>query len=173
MRESRGLSLIEVMIAFSIISVVFLALAMSQITGFRTTRVSLEASAARDLASRQIEVIRGYGYPTYARQITATGVYAGCTTVSPNGSSADVDVAFPTCRGSDDTISNFPGYIVSWSIAPSDDVPARDPPALYDVDVTVTKGTLTYVLASYLSCADAGEFSTTGVSCPRESLLTP
>lgn len=168
MRHSQaGLSLIEVLISFSIVSIVFLALAMSQVYGFRTTRDSLEASTARDLASEQIEVIRGYGYASYGKR---TG-YAGCSTTSPIGASNDFDEGFPTCSGIDNSIANFPGYTVSWTIAPSDDIPTTDPPALYDVEVTVERDDLTYVLSSYLSCADAGDLSVTNVPCPEESLL--
>lgn len=175
MKNAQGLSLIEVLVAFAVISIVFMALAMSQLTGFRATRDSVEASTARDLASRQIEIIRGYGYATYAQRTTVLGIFAGCATTSPTGSSAELDVPapFPNCTGSDSDITNFPGYTVSWTIAPSDDVRTTDPPALYDVDVTVSRDDFTYTLASYLSCADAGELSVTGVSCPEESLLTP
>ncbi len=173
MRDARGLSLVEVLVAFAVIAVVFMALAMSQLTGFRATRDSAEASTARDLASRQLEIIRGYGYATYAKRTTVLGVYAGCATTSPTGSSAELDRAspFPTCVGNDGDLANFPGYTVSWTVAPADDVLATDPPALYDVSVTVTRGDFAYTLASYLSCADAGELSVTGVSCPEESLL--
>lgn len=171
MRQSQGLSLIEVLVAFSIISIVFLALAMSQVVGFRTTQDSLEASSARDLAARQIEVIRGYGYAVYGPR---TG-YTGCNseTSAPAGSSQDFDLAFPSCAGSDSTVIGFPGYTVSWDIAPAANVPVTTPPALYDVEVTVTREDLTYILASYLSCADAGEFSVTGVACPSATVLTP
>lgn len=171
MRNAQGLSLIEVLISFSIMSIVFLALAMSQVYGFRTTRDSLEASTARDLASEQIEIIRGYGYTTYAKRTNPA--YAGCPTISPSGSNDNVDAGFPDCSGSDDTVANFPGYTLAWEIAPSDGVSATDPPALYDVEVTVERDDLTYTLSNYLSCADAGEFSVTGVSCPSNSLLMP
>lgn len=177
MRTSQGLSLIEVLVAFSIISIVFLALAMSQTTGFRVTRDAIAVSTARDIASRQIEIIRGYGYVTYGRRAatTTTPVYAGCATTSPSGSGQDIDAAgfIPRCSGTDNAITNFPNYVVSWSITPSDDVPATDPPALYDVEVRAGRGNTNYVLSTYLSCADAGELSVTGVPCPRQSLLTP
>ncbi len=158
MRESQGLSLIEVLISFSIMSIVFLALAMSQVYGFRTTRDSLEASTARDLASEQIEVIRGYGYASYQN----------CPATSPIGASADFDNGFPTCSGSDSRISNFPGYTLAWAIALPDNIPVTDPPFLLGVEVTVQRDDLSYVLASYLSCADAGDLSVTDIPCPDD-----
>lgn len=160
MRNTQGLSLIEVLISFSIMSIVFLALAMSQVYGFRTTRDALEASTARDLASEQIEIIRSYGYASYQ----------DCPTTSPSGASADFDDGFPTCSGSDDTINNFPGYTVAWTIALPDDTRVRvtDPPFLLDVEVTARRDDLTYVLASYLSCADAGDLSVTNIPCPED-----
>lgn len=183
MKNAQGLSLLEVLIAFAVVSITFLALAMSQLTGFRVTRDSAEAATARDLASRQIEIIRGYGYATYGKRtaVTATGTvttpYEGCPT-NPAGSSAELDSAspFPNCAGSDIAITNFPGYTVSWAVAPSADAAPTggaptDPPALYNVNVTVTRDDFTYVLASYLSCADAGETSNTGIVCPAGSLL--
>lgn len=171
MNRASGLSLLEVLVSLAVSSVVFLALALSQLTGFRTTRGAQEAASARDLASRQIEVIRSYGYAVYAERGAASGAFAGCPGSSPAGSSADVDAAFPNCAGSDDSVAGFPGYTVSWTVAPAGGVRLTDPPALYGVDVTVTKDDLTYALASYLSCADAGELSVTGIVCPDESLL--
>ena len=171
MNHASGLSLLEVLVSFAVSAIVFLALALSQLTGFRTTRDSQEAASARDLATRQMEVIRSHGYAVYAERTTVLGTFAGCASSSPTGSSAEVEAAFPNCTGSDHSVSGFPGYTVSWTIAPSDGVTPTDPPALYDVDVVVTRGDLTYALASYLSCADAGELSVTGVVCPDESLL--
>lgn len=158
MRGSQGLSLIEVLISFSIISIVFLALAMSQIYGFRTTRDALEAATARDLASEQIEIIRSHGYVSYQ----------DCPTTSPTGASADFDDGFPTCSGSDDSITNFPGYTVAWTITLPDGIPVTDPPFLLGVEVTAQRDDLTYVLASYLSCADAGDLSVTNIPCPED-----
>lgn len=158
-KMEQGLSLIEVLVALSIISIVFLALAMSQVFGFRTARDSLEASTARDLASRQIEVIRSYGYASYA----------GCPTSMPSGTVA------PICSGSETDTSN-PGYTVAWEItnAPPG-IPTTTPPALLGVRVETQYGPQSnrraYTLASYLSCADAGNLSVTNVPCPETSLL--
>jgi type II secretory pathway pseudopilin PulG len=158
MRNTQGLSLIEVLVSFSVVSIVFLALAMSQVFGFRTTRDSLEASTARDLASEQIEIIRSYGYISYQ----------DCPSTSPSGASANFSDGFPSCSGSDDSIDNFPGYTLAWAIALPDDVPVTDPPFLLDVEVTVQRDDLIYVLASYLSCADAGDLSVTNIPCPED-----
>lgn len=158
MKSAQGVSLIEVLISFSIISVVFLALAASQVTGFRVTRDSLDAAAARDLASEQIETIRSHGY----------AAYQGCPDASPSGASDDFDSGFPNCSGSDSTINNFPGYTLTWAISLPDGVPVMDPPFLLDVEVTAQRDDLNYVLASYLSCADAGDLSVTNVPCPDD-----
>lgn len=160
MRKAQGLTIIEVLVSFSIVSIVFLALAMSQVFGFRTTRNSLEASTARDLASEQIEIIRSHGYIAYQ----------DCPTTSPSGASTDFDAAFPTCSGSDGSTDSFPGYTLDWAIAPPDVTRVRvtDPPFLLDVEVSVQRDDLTYVLASYLSCADAGDLSVTNIPCPDD-----
>lgn len=156
--SQQGLSLIEVLVAFSIVSIAFLALAMSQILGFRTTRDSLEAATARDLASEQMEVIRSYGYASYQ----------GCPDISPPAPA-------PACSGSANDTSN-PGYTMTWSVmnAPSG-TPVTTPPALLGLMVEMQHGPesnrRTYTLASYLSCADTSDLSVTSVPCPEDSLL--
>lgn len=162
-RSQEGLSLIEVLVAFSIVSIAFLALAMSQILGFRTTRDSLDAATARDLASEQMEIIRSYGYASYAER-PGPPAFAGC----PTASSADA----PPCSG-----SKVKGnYTVRWEITKTSSAfRATTPPALLSVTVETDYGVeaerRTYTLASYLSCADASDLSVTSVPCPENSLL--
>ena len=162
MRRTDGLSLIEILIAFAIISVTFTALMMSQITGFRVTRSSAQASLARDVASEHMYVLRSYGFHNYED----CGV-----------GNTPVDATSPACSGSQ-AVPNQNGYTLSWTITNNptrSDGTAFNPvvtdPHLLGVNVTVSWGDGDYTLSSFLSCADVGEFSSTSVPCPVSSLL--
>lgn len=158
MRSQAGLSLLELLIAFVIITIAFLALAMSQVTGLRTTRDALDVSVARDIASRQMEQMRGLGY-FYFKDCPST--------------SASVIA----CEKSGQTVSGNPGYTLSWKATNQPKNPANTsatltmlPAPLISVEITVAWRGKTYRLASYLSCADAGELSSTSVACPIGSM---
>jgi type II secretory pathway pseudopilin PulG len=153
MNKQIGLSLVELLIALSVMGIALGALVSSQIFSFRVTKESQQTSLAKDIASQQMEKIRGYGY----------GSYANCPGTAP-GSSA------PACSGSE-TVSNYSGYTLSWNITNS---PAAgldlSPPPIVGVTVTVSWDDESYILSTYLSCADAGDFSSTNVPCPIESM---
>lgn len=158
MRSQAGLSLLELLIAFVIITIAFLALAMSQVTGLRTTRDALDVSVARDIASRQMEQMRGLGH-FYFKDCPATST------------------SVMACEKSNQAVSGYPGYTLSWRATNQPQNPANtsaalvmSPSPLVSVEVTVAWRGKTYRLASYLSCADAGELSSTSVACPKESM---
>lgn len=169
MKQQTGLGIVEIMVAISIIGIAFVALAFSQVYSFRTTGNSQKTAIAKDAASKKMEEIRGVGYETYRT----------CAASSTNTS----------CVASGQTVTNQPGYSLAWSITnqpknPSDltktlptpdvDANGRPKPSLVGVTVTVSwqegSSPKTYVISSYLSCADAGDFSSTNVPCPKESL---
>lgn len=158
MRSQAGLSLLELLIAFVIITVAFLALAMSQVTGLRTTRDALDVSVARDIASRQMEQMRGLGH-FYFKDCPATST------------------SVMACEKSGQAVPEHPGYTLAWRATNQPQNPANtstalvmSPPPLVSVGVTVAWRGKTYRLASYLSCADAGELSSTSVACPKTSM---
>jgi type II secretory pathway pseudopilin PulG len=169
MKLQSGLGIVEIMVAISIIGIAFVALAFSQVHSFRTTADSQKTALAKDIASKKMEEIRGLGY----------GAYRSCVPASTDTS----------CVASGQTISNQLGYSLAWTITnqpknPSDltktlPVPENDTngipkPALVGVTVTVSwqegSAAKSYVLSSYLSCADAGDFSSTTVPCPTASI---
>jgi hypothetical protein len=135
--------------------VVFGVLASSQVLGFRVTRDSAETALARDLATKQMELIRAYGY----------GTYKGCpgTAVSQTG--------IPACSAQNQPTDKA-GYTMSWSLTNRPQgIPVLSPPPLVGVNVTVSYRGKSYVLSSYLSCADGGDYSFTNANCPSESLI--
>jgi prepilin-type N-terminal cleavage/methylation domain-containing protein len=159
MKGQSGLTLVELLIALAVIGIAMAALISSQILSFKVTRDAQKSSLAKDIASQQIEVIRGYGF----------GSYMNCPTTSPSSPA-------PACTGSQ-SVSNYAGYTLAWSITNAPKNPSNltqtlnlTKPALVGVSVTVSWTGGSYVLSSYLSCADAGEFSFTTVPCPAESM---
>jgi prepilin-type N-terminal cleavage/methylation domain-containing protein len=163
MKQQSGLGLVEIIVAIAIIGIAFVALAFSQVYSFQTTGKSQKTAIAKDIASKKMEEIRGLGY----------GTYKGCASGTTN----------TTCVTSNQAVTNQPGYSLSWTITnqpknPSDltkTVTLNNPgPPLVGVTVTVSwqegSSTKNYVLSSYLSCADAGDFSSTNVPCPLASM---
>ncbi len=157
MKSQTGLSLLEVLIAFAVVSVAFLALAMSQVTGLRTTRDALDVSVARDIASQQMEKMRGLGY----------SAFKNCPTTS----------TVMSCEVNDESVPENANYTRSWKVTNQPKNPTNpsatismSPPPLVSVAVTVKWRGKSYDLVSYLSCADAGELSSTGVNCPEGSM---
>jgi type II secretory pathway pseudopilin PulG len=173
MKQNSGLGIIEIMVALAIIGIAFVALAFSQVYSFRVTGNSQKTALAKDIASKKMEEIRGFGYSSFR----------ACPSSTP------ITPPF-ACSASNESVANQAGYSLSWTITnqpknPSDlsqtlSAPsAADPkPSLVGTTVTVSwqegAGTKSYVLSSYLSCADAGDFSSTTVPCPIESMrVTP
>jgi type II secretory pathway pseudopilin PulG len=162
-RSEQGLTLIEVMIALVFTGIAFTALALSQVTGFRVTRSSQEAAIAKDLAMRQAELFRAYGFDPYDR----------CPTTSPADEGL---VGYPACQDQEASIDH-PGFVVKWALTNRPEgTKLMTPPALVEVKVTVEwqtrdAGTKEYFLTTYLSCGDPGEGVTTSVPCPQDSLL--
>ena len=164
MRQSSGISLVEIIVTFSIIAIAFLALTMSQILGFRVTQDSAQSATARDIATQQLETIRGFGYV----------FYQDCPTLNPTVGPACQNASFPAM----DDVPNHQGYTIWWSVtnAPIDITgnainPAELTPALVGIEVRVNWDGGSYDLTSYMSCADAGEFSNNAIFCPSGSLL--
>lgn len=161
MKQSEGLSIVELLVSLAIISIVFVALASSQALGFKTTKQSVEMSTARDVASQQMEIIRSYGYFSYL----------DCPTGEPFLSIA------PACKVEGLTLAEHSGFSLNWEItnAPLNTSGGTINPtggvALVQVDVEVTWDESSFGLTSYLSCADAGDFSMTEVPCPEGSLI--
>lgn len=163
--NNRGISLIEVLIAFAIITIVFVALAMSQVLGFRVTHDSVQVAEARDIATEQLEIIRGFGFPYYQT----------CPDTDPTVGPACQNASFPA----GDTVANHNAYTMRWNItnAPVDEAGNPINPsgtdggvALVGVEVVVSWRDDSYVLSTFLSCADADEFSSSTVPCPKGSL---
>jgi prepilin-type N-terminal cleavage/methylation domain-containing protein len=164
-RSAQGMTLIEVMVALVFTGIAFTALALSQVTGFRVTRSSQETTIAKDLAMRQMELFRSYGFEPFKR----------CPTFDPE---LDGWVGYPECE--DDLLSTeHPGFGVEWEITNNPaGTKVMSPPALIEVNVTVTwnsrvGGAKEFYLTSYLSCGDPGEGATTNVPCPKTSLRAP
>ena len=158
-KHSEGLTLVEILVTITIIGIAFTALAFAQVSGFGVTRSSLEQMTARDLASKRIELIQSYGY----------AFYKGCPTTGPGVT------GIPGCSGSETPNSN-PGFTLTWSVTKdlvAQGIPDRSPedPALVGVNVRVAWQDKSYSLYTYLSCADAGDFSTTNVTCPDKGIL--
>ena len=169
-----GIGLVELLVVISVIGVTFLAMASSQILSLKVTRSAQETAAAKDITSRKMEQIRGYGYFMYANCKDGEG-------------SVYISVA-PGCQGKvtgqSDTSGDLLGhdnYTLSWTIdntpvnprSGGADLSTFSTPPLISISVTASWGSGTsdsYSLQSYLSCADAGEFSFTGVPCPAESM---
>lgn len=165
MRKQSGLGIVEIMVALSIIGIAFVALAFSQVYSFRATGDSQKTAIAKDIASKKMEEIRGLGYATYK----------GCV---PNSTNA-------ACLTSNQSVTNQSGYSLSWVITNQPKNPSKltqtlptpttaNPAALVGVTVTASwqqgSSTKSYVLSSYLSCADAGDFSSTNVPCPKDTI---
>lgn len=164
MKQRSGLSLVELLVAMSVIGIAFAALISSQVFSFKVTKESQQSSIAKDIASQQMETIRGYGY----------AVYKNCPSRLTLSNSAA-----PICSKSGQTISNHSGYTLDWSVTNQPLNPGKtsdsitlSPPPLVGVTVTVKWGNESYVLTSYLSCADAGDSSSTTINCPSDSLRT-
>lgn len=172
-----GVGIVELLVVIAVIGVTFLAMASSQFLSFKVTRAAQETSGAKDIASRKMEQIRGYGYFTYANCRDGEG-------------SVYISVA-PGCQGkitaqndkNGDLLGND-GYTLSWTIDNTPvnprgggaDLATFSTPPLISVSVTASWGNGSadnYSLQSYLSCADAGEFSFTGVPCPAQSMEPP
>lgn len=153
----EGLTIIELLVTIAIIGITFLALAMSQITGFRVTRDSAEAAIAKDAATEQMETIRAWGYEQYK----------GCPAIEPTASDA------PKCEGTA-TLSNNTNLTLQWRVDNRPpEIKPLDPPPLVSVIVTVTNnnGGTDYELYTYLSCADADFLSATQIQCPVTSIV--
>lgn len=163
-RSEHGLTLIEVMVALVFTGIAFTALALSQVTGFRVTRSSQEASIAKDVAMRQIESFRGYGFHPFVM----------CPTIDPEVYDPDAYAGYPTCEGSE-AVAEHPGFTVEWALTNRPEgLPQMSKPALIEVKILVdwqgSGSGKEYPITSYLSCGDPGEFATTDVPCPKESL---
>jgi type II secretory pathway pseudopilin PulG len=173
MKQNSGIGIIEIMVAIAIIGIAFVALAFSQVYSFRVTGNSQKTALAKDIASKKMEEIRGYGY----------GSFRACPATTP------ITPPMP-CSASGQSVSNQAGYSLAWTITNQPKNPsnlsqtlaapsAADPkPSLVGTTVTVSwqegAATKSYVLSSYLSCADASDFSSTNVPCPVESMrVTP
>lgn len=162
-RETKGLTLVEVMVALAFTGIAFTALALSQVTGFRVTRTSQEAAIAKDLALHQMELFRSYGFQPFVR----------CPTFDPE---VDGWVGYPACSGSE-TSSDYPGFVVDWALTNRPlGTKLMTPPSLIEVTITVRwqvreGDSKDFVLTSYLSCGDPGEVGSTDVPCPKASLL--
>lgn len=147
-----GMTLVEVMIAVAIIGIAFVALAFSQVLGFRVTRVSQQTQIARDLATLQMETIRSNGFASYK----------DC-----DGS----DSAPSDCSGKVAS-SDYSDFTVSWDMDNSPPgMAAVSAPALVAVTVSVTWHDQEYALTNYLSCGDPDDESSTTVPCPGETLI--
>lgn len=157
MKSSQGLSLLELLVAFTVVAIAFLALAMAQVTGFRTTRDALDVAAARDVASKHMEQMRALGYVAFKNCPTANSVMA--------------------CSATNTSVAGRPGYALSWRIQTNPPNPANpsatlvmSPPPFLLAEVRVTWRGKRYVITSYFSCADSGELSSTNVECPQASM---
>jgi prepilin-type N-terminal cleavage/methylation domain-containing protein len=169
MKHQSGVSLVELLVALGIASVVFAVLASSQVLGFRVTRESAEVSQARDLATKQMELIRAFGFNMY--NLCPTSLNPDAVALSSSGSSSSSS-SIPTCKAENQPTGKS-GYTMSWTInnQPTG-IKATTPKALVSVNVTVSyKGNKSYTLSTYLSCADAGDFALADVRCPDASLL--
>lgn len=159
-RSNQGLTLVEVLVALVFTGVAFTALALSQVTGFKVTRSSQEAAVARDLATKQLELFRSYGFEPYSE----------CSTFDPEDQGF---VGFPPCEATV-TSDEYPRFTIHWLITDRPrGTPLMSKPALLEIQVEVTWDDKSYELTSYLSCGDPGEYATTKVPCPTESLLGP
>lgn len=153
-RRVAGVTIIELMVALAIVAIAFAALAYAQITGFRVTRSSQGAAIAKDVGMKQLELLRGLGYE----------LYKDCPDGEP------VVEGVPGCTGSR-VDEEHPSFTVHWAITAAPvGVAELDPPALKGVEIHVTWEDTRYDLVGYLSCGDPGEFATTEVPCPSESL---
>lgn len=166
-RSNQGLTLIEVMVALVFTGIAFTALAMSQVTGFRVTRSSQEAAIAKDLAMRQMETFRGYGFDPFVM----------CPTIDADTYKPGTYAGYPSCEGTEMS-SDHPRFTIDWSLSNRPQgTKLMSPPALVETKITVSwddKGrTRDYFLTSYMSCGDPGQFATTDVPCPKDTLLGP
>lgn len=166
-RSNLGLTLIEVMVALVFTGIAFTALALSQVTGFRVTSSSQEAAIAKDLAMRQLESFRGYGFDPFVM----------CPTIDPDVYKPDLYAGYPTCEG-EQTSSEQPRFTITWSMNNRPEgTKLMSPPSLVEAKITVNwdnKGNnREYFLTSYMSCGDPGQFATTDVPCPKDTLLGP
>lgn len=169
-----GIGMVELLVVIAVIGVTFLAMASSQILSFKVTQTAQETAAAKDIAARKMEQIRGYGYFAYAK----------C-----NGGEGSVYISVaPGCKGEitkqtdkNGDLLGHENYTLSWTVDNTPENPRGGgadlstfaTPPLISVSVTAAWGRSaadSYSLQSYLSCADAGEFSFTGVPCPAKSM---
>lgn len=163
-RSEQGLTLVEVLVALVFTGIAFTALALSQVTGFNVTRSSQETAIARDLAMRQVELFRSYGFQPFDL----------CPTIDPEVKDPYAYDGYPPCEGSE-SLAEHPGFTLEWALTNRPQgLPLMSKPALIEAAVTVhwqgKGGGKNYPITSYLSCGDPGEFATTGVPCPKESL---
>lgn len=172
-----GIGIVELLVVIAVIGVTFLAMASSQFLSFKVTRTAQETAAAKDIAARKMEQIRGYGY----------FIYADC---NDGEGTLYISVA-PGCKGKvtgqNDQNGDLLGhdkYTLTWTIdntpvnprSGGADLATFATPPLISISVTASWGNGSadsYSLQSYLSCADAGEFSFTGVPCPAQSMEPP
>jgi len=165
MKTSAGVTLIELVVVIVILGVSFSAMVFSQVLGFKITRESQKASVVKDITTEKIEEIRAYGYFIYKDCV-------GSSSGSPAIASA------PPCSGTE--TSSYAGYQTSWTVTKepvhpmdtSTTLTGFTAPPLISIEVTATgdNGSESYTLMSYLSCADAGEFSFTDSPCPQNSM---
>jgi type II secretory pathway pseudopilin PulG len=159
-RDSEGITLVEVLVAMVFTGLAFTALALSQVTGFRVTRSSQESAIARDLATRQLETFRAYGFDPYVM----------CP-IPPESYKPDSYAGYPECQGSVSS-TDHKGFTTDWDLSTRPvGTKLMSKPALIEARITVSWDDNEYHLTSYLSCGDPGEFATTDVPCPVESLL--
>ena len=165
MKTNAGVTLIELVVVIVILGVSFTAMVFSQVLGFKITRESQKASVVKDITTEKIEEIRAYGYFVYENCV-------GSSSGSPAIASARA------CSGTE--ASSYSGYQTDWTIT-SQPVNPMDitetlsgfaAPPLISIEVTATgdNGAESYTLISYMSCADAGEFSFTDSPCPKDSM---
>lgn len=167
-RSQHGLTLIEVMVALVFTGIAFTALALSQVTGFKVTRSSQQTVIAKDVGMRQLELFRGYGFHPFVR----------CPTIDPEVYNPDSYTGYPACEATQAS-ADHPGFTLDWSLTnnPAGTKLMSPDPALVEVKIDVFwqsgDETKHFYLTSYLSCGDPGEFATTNVPCPKETLLGP
>lgn len=148
-RSMKGLSLLELLIALSVIAIVFLALASGQITSLKTTASSHDIAAAKTFANRQMEGVR-------------KGIILGVLNASDQEVewnkyyNADCPADYPgLCKGS---IANSSGYTSRYEIGPENANKTVTDEGLVQIrmEINWNRGGQTGILniVDYVSCAE-------------------
>lgn len=128
MRQTQGLTLIEVLIAIVIIAVAFIALASSQLTNLRVTRDSELASLATQTANEELEYLIQAILDDYVSYQACPGAADICSGTRSEGSfTVDYDISH------DDATYSLKGLIL--------------------VEINVS-GPSSATLSHYVSCMD-------------------